>query len=197
MAACGLRGEITNLNSKFDDLSTKFDDFIYKGSDDRDFIKQSFVDAVSDLKKEMSSCVKELKSDTVDCNKSIRRVETSTDDHQAIYINKKKYILVKFNSTLIRDNIMDEYFKTIKTQPLMASDFVTDQKIPSSLLKKRVFLNEHYSPMAGKLNALCLKLRQNKIISKYKLINAEKPFAILTLPDNMIIERDAVCSQLP
>ena len=85
---------------------------------------------------------------------------------------------------------MDEYFKTIKTQPLKASDFVTDVRIPDNLLNHRVFLNEHYSPAAGKLNALCLKLRQSKIINKYKLINAVKPVAVVTFADNTSKEYD-------
>lgn len=92
---------------------------------------------------------------------------------------------------------MFEYFKSLKTQPLKASDFVTDTRIPDSLLKNRVFLNEHYSPAAGKRNALSLKLRQQKIIRKYKLINATRPVALVTFPDGTSREYDAKgCTEL-
>lgn len=112
------------------------------------------------------------------------------DVNLAFYTNNKKSVLVKFNSVFLRDQIMKEYFKSIKSQPLKASDFITDPKIPSKLLDRRIFLNDHYSPATGKLNALCLKLRQNKIVNKFKIINAAKPMAVLTMPDNNVLERD-------
>lgn len=186
--------DISNLNSKFDSLNAKMDAFITKGNEDREFIKQSFDNAVYSFKEELASCVKDLKNEIVDCNKLIKRVESETgakllsleivnnalykkfnrsdiiiggipnclddviatiinlaafydiriissDIHQACYINNKKMVFVKFNNVDVRDKIMKEYFKTLKTQPLKASDFVTDSSIPINLLNNRVFLN--------------------------------------------------------
>lgn len=243
----GLKGEIPNLNSKFDakfnDLNNKFDSFITRGEDDRNFIKQAISEAVTDFRNEMSCSVKALKADITDSNKQIKQVETKSNDkfaaienennslylkfnrpdivinglpdclknikttiidlasfyeisisphdiNLAFYTNNKRSVQVKFNSVFLRDEIMAEYYKTIKTQLLKASDFIVDPKIPMKLLDRRIFLNDHYSPAAGKLNATCLKLRQNKVINKFRIINSMIPKAVLTMPDNSVVERD-------
>lgn len=122
---------------------------------------------------------------------------TLQDINYACYINNGKAILVKFNSVFLRDAIMKEYFSLMKTQPLLASNLVVDPMIPAAALTGRVFLNDHFSPAAGKLNAQCRKLLQNKIISKFRVINAAKPVAKLTMPDGEIVESDAMgCAEL-
>lgn len=238
------QGEISNLNKRFDDLCSKLDVFISKQNDERDSIKLAIVDAVSDLKNEMSTRFEAVKADIVECNNAIKQVESDTvnmvselrlennllhlklnrsdimvnglpeclqdiistvvdlasfyeiqiaptDITQACYISNKKAVLVRFNNVLVRDKIMKKYFETMKTQPLKSSAFVIDPNIPKTLLDKRVFLNDHFTPAAGKLNSLCRKLRQNRMILKFKLINAAKPVAKLTLLNNNIVEYDA------
>uniref|UniRef100_A0A1B0AQX1 Uncharacterized protein n=1 Tax=Glossina palpalis gambiensis TaxID=67801 RepID=A0A1B0AQX1_9MUSC len=62
--------------------------------------------------------------------------------------------------------------------------------MPCEILKCRIFLNDHLSPGAGKFNATCFKLRQDKMVIKYKNVNAAKLPAVLTLPDNASMIRD-------
>lgn len=261
-----LREEVTTLNSKIDA-------FIRKGEDERDSVKKA-LDAMMDLKQEISSCVKELKSDIVNCSKLINHVESSTtvkitqleiennmlhrkfnradfiinglpnnlidlssvifdlgsfykipivvrDINHVCYINSKRSVLVKLNSVSLRDAIMREYFKTLKSRPLLISDLVPindvarqdDHMAPTQenqndithqndkrdtlRINKRVFLNDHYPPAAGKLNALCKKLLKDKIIIKFTVVNADKPFAKLTMSDGKVRERDAAeCASL-
>lgn len=68
-------------------------------------------------------------------------------------------MLVKFNSVVIKDKMMDQYFKMIKLKPLMISNLVNDLEIPGNLMSKRVFIKQDYSALAAKLNAVYLKLR--------------------------------------
>lgn len=110
---------------------------------------------------------------------------TYHDINQAMYINNKKSLLVKFNCLSIRNDIVNAYFKNLKARPLKAADIVPGSDFPASLLNHRIFINEHYSPAAAKLNSICVKLRKKGIISKYRIINANKPLASLTLPNNV------------
>lgn len=122
---------------------------------------------------------------------------TLQDINYACYINNGKAILVKFNSVFLRDAIMKEYFNLMRTQPLLASNLVVDPMIPAVALNGRVFLNDHFSPAASKLNAQCRKLLQDKIISKFRVINAAKPVAKLTMPGGEVVESDALgCADL-
>lgn len=118
-----------------------------------------------------------------------------SDLNHVCYINKQRAVLVKFNSVLVRDSIMSEYFKTIKTKPLKLPNIVTDSDAAD--IDKRIFLNDHYSPAAGKLNGLCRKLLKEKIIRKFKLINADKPVSVLTLTDGSEVRYDiSKCTEL-
>lgn len=89
-------------------------------------------------------------------------------------------MLVKFNNVDVRDSVMREYFKT---RSLKLNDIIESE------LDSRVFLNEHFSPATANLNFMCHKLLREKIILKYRIINADKPKAKLTFTD----EKEAVC----
>lgn len=138
----------------------------------------------------LPDCLKNIKNTLIDLASFYEISVTHQDINLAFYTNNKKSVLVKFNSISVRDDIMREYFKSIKSQPLKASDFITDQRIPAKLLERRIYLNDHYSPAAGKLNSICLKLRQNKAIKKFKLVNSVKPIAKMMMPDDKVVERD-------
>lgn len=258
-----LRDEITILNGKFDE-------FMRRGNEDQDSIKKAFADVVGDLKREVSSCMKEMKSDIIDCNKLIRQVDSSTsvkisqlevennalhrkltrsdlvisglpvglsnltapiielgsfykvpvsryDINHVCYINKKKSVLVKFNSVFVRDEIMKMYFKAIKTQPLLISDLVklaendgvnsiqveasnehgSQNGIDAVRISKRVFLNDHHSPAAGKLNAVCRQLLKTKVIAKFRVLDADKPKVKLTMSDGKeVVADNTYCAAL-
>lgn len=77
------------------------------------------------------------------------------DFNHVCYMYNRKAILIKLNSVFLRDSIMKEYYKT---RTLKVSDLVDGD------IDRRVYLNDHFSPAAGKLNALCRRLLRLKII---------------------------------
>lgn len=110
------------------------------------------------------------------------------DIYHICYINNKKLVLVKFNSVSLRDRIMKEYFKT---RSLKLCDIIGGQ------IGSRVYLNDHFSPVASKLNALCRKLKKQKIILKYKILNADRVKASLTLSEGKNVTYDIMeCAAL-
>uniref|UniRef100_A0A1A9UM72 Uncharacterized protein n=1 Tax=Glossina austeni TaxID=7395 RepID=A0A1A9UM72_GLOAU len=109
--------------------------------------------------------------------------------NQCVYINQNISMLVKFSNADVKDQLTNLYFKMIKANALPVFDFVSDPKIPSILQHERLFFSEHYSPMAGKPKAVCLKLRRGVLILQYKIKNTTKPTTMLTLSNEMISER--------
>lgn len=103
------------------------------------------------------------------------------DIFNVFYINQGRSLIVKFNSVLIRDSIMKEYFKK---KDLTLKD-VTGRESSS-----RVYLNDHMTPATGKLNALCKRLLKEKKISKFWLIHSDKPMVRLTCLDGSVVTYD-------
>ncbi|XP_073838504.1 uncharacterized protein [Musca autumnalis] len=95
----------------------------------------------------------------------------------ACYINNRKHILVKLNCAELRDEIMRQYFKSrsLKVSDILPAD--------GGDITRRVYLNDHFSPEASSLNAVCNKLRRQNVISKYRIVNGDKARAKITLPD--------------
>ncbi|XP_073830855.1 uncharacterized protein [Musca autumnalis] len=102
---------------------------------------------------------------------------TSMDINHVCYINRKKQILVKFNKVSKRDLLMKEYFKT---RNLKVSDLLGTQGVG---LTSRVYLNDHFSPAAARLNFVCKKLQRLKMVSKFKILNSDILKAWLRFPD--------------
>lgn len=90
------------------------------------------------------------------------------------YLNHSKQVLVKFNNVELKDRLMKGYFKSRSLQV---------KNVIGGDVESRVYLNDHYSPGASKLNLLCRKLLHHKIILKYKILNRDKLKAKLTLKD--------------
>lgn len=90
----------------------------------------------------------------------------ANDIQHVCFMNKSKSILVKFKRVRIRDNLMAEYHKT---RSLKLSD-ILDADVHS-----RVYLNDHFAPMAAKMNYICKQMLMRKKIKKYKIYNADKP----------------------
>lgn len=110
------------------------------------------------------------------------------DINYVCYINNKRLILAKFNSVSIRDELMRGYFKK---KSLNLSDIIGGE------ICSRVYLNDHFSPAASTLNALCRKLKRNKKIVKYKILNTDKALAKLTLIDGKeVIYNLEKCTEL-
>lgn len=133
------------------------------------------------------------------------------DISHACYINFKKLVLVKFNNVFLRDNIMKEYFKsrTLRRCNIIGDDVVSENSdlnvsaingaagnvaaaingaTVAAKITDRVFLNDHYSPAATRLNAACRKLLYDKAIKKYKIFNNDKLKAKITLLNGRELE---------
>ena len=114
-------------------------------------------------------------------------ISSSVINH-VCYINKRKSILVKFNNVSLRDGLMSAYFKT---RSLKLMDFFEGN------IASRVYLNDHYSPAAGKLNALCRKLLQKKVITKFRILNGDSLKVKLTMLDGGdVVHNAAECASL-
>lgn len=110
------------------------------------------------------------------------------DINYVSYMRNNKNILVKFNNVLLRDCVMNNYFKTrsLLVKNVLGGDIMN-----------RVYLNDHFSPAASKLNHLCCKLLRQKTISKFKIINADLVKAKLIMPDGKTMICDmGECSNL-
>lgn len=59
-----------------------------------------------------------------------------------------------------------------------------------SEVTSRVYLNDHYTPAANHLNAICNRLRRLKIITKYRILNGDLVRARITFPDGKEAVRD-------
>lgn len=104
------------------------------------------------------------------------------------YINNMRQIIIKFNNVDVRDLLMKEYFKT---RSLRVCDVLGGE------IQARVYLNDHFPPIAARLNALCYKLSRQKLISKFKVLNKDNPRAIITTNDGKRMECDlAGCGNL-
>lgn len=191
MSTCvnALKDDIRECNTLIKNVESKTDDRMSNLETENNLLYMKF-NRPDLIINGLPDCLKNVRNTIIDLASFYEISISPQDINLAFYTNNKKSVLVKFNSVFLRDEIMREYFKSIKTQPLKASDFITEPKIPVKLLDRRIFLNEHYSPAAGKLNAICLKLRHSKLVNKFKIINAVKPIAVLTLPDNKVVERD-------
>lgn len=91
---------------------------------------------------------------------------------QVFYMSNKKLVMVRFNDISVRDKLMSEYFKSrnLKLCNVIGGD-----------IQNRVFLNDHLTPAAGKLNSLCRKLLQKRVVTRYRVLNGDKLLARLTL----------------
>ncbi|KNC25473.1 hypothetical protein FF38_05860 [Lucilia cuprina] len=113
---------------------------------------------------------------------------SKSDINHVCYIHQRKSVLVKFNNVFLRDNIMSAYFKT---RSLKVADVVEGN------IDLRIYLNDHYGPAAGKLNAICRKLLQKKVINKYRILNGDKLLVKLTMSDGSVVIHNAVeCDSL-
>lgn len=89
----------------------------------------------------------------------------------AMYIKKRRAVLVKFSLIAKRDKIISEYYKF---KSLKASDVV------EGATETRIYLNDNYSSLANKLMKMCWKLKKEKKINGYGIINRESLLAKIT-----------------
>lgn len=82
------------------------------------------------------------------------------------YINNRKCVLLKFNSLLKRDAVMQNYFKKGK---LTEDDFLNNEA------RHRIYLNDHLTEKGGKLCRLCRDLRKDDFIAKFRILNSDLP----------------------
>ncbi|KNC28047.1 hypothetical protein FF38_06830 [Lucilia cuprina] len=120
---------------------------------------------------------------------SIHDVQISENDiNHVCYFNNRKAILIKFNRVSLRDKIMKQY---------LSSRSLTVRDVIGGDIASRVYLNDHYSP-AAKLNAICRKLLNRKIISKYKILNNDRVKAKITMSGGDEIDeiRSILCNSI-
>lgn len=101
---------------------------------------------------------------------------SKNDIYHVCYMYNHKSILIKLNSVILRDSLMNEYYKT---RMLKIGDVLDNE------IDHRVYLNDHFSPAAGRLNSLCRRLLRLKIISKFKILNMDKLKVKVTMPDGV------------
>lgn len=94
-----------------------------------------------------------------------------------MYIRKRHAILVKFSQTSKRDSLMSTYFKS---KSLKVSDVVGGGN------DNRVFLNDNFSSLANKLQKYCWKLKNDKKIIGYSIINREMLKTKIIMPNNEV-----------
>lgn len=116
-----------------------------------------------------------------------------SDVNLAYYLRNNNFVLIKFNNASMRDQIMKSYFQTVRSRSLMVSNLVkTEPKI-----EKRIFLNDHFSPSSTKLNAVCRKLLNDKVISKFRVLDADTPKAKVKMLNGDELVLDAIgCAAL-
>ncbi|XP_046803460.1 uncharacterized protein LOC124419115 [Lucilia cuprina] len=102
------------------------------------------------------------------------------DINHAFYFKNQKAILFKFNNVFVRDRIMVEYFKT---RALKLCDVIGGD------IDSRIYLNDHHSPAAGRLNIVCKKLIRKKVISKFRILNGDRLQVRLTMSDG----KNSIC----
>lgn len=100
-----------------------------------------------------------------------------SDVLNVMYIKKSTAILVKFGDISKRDKVMSEFFKF---KSLKVSDVVGGSK------EDRVYLNDNYSSLANKLQRSCWKLRNDKKIKSYSIVNREILKIKITMPNDVV-----------
>ncbi|KNC33466.1 hypothetical protein FF38_02086 [Lucilia cuprina] len=121
------------------------------------------------------------------------------DINVCTYIQGKAQVLVKFNSIYKRDQLIQKYFekKSLYLNELYINDeqplnsegseneqnSTGDQMNTNDLSEIRVYLNEHLTPIAAKLNYMCRRMLKTKKIKKFKLYNRDVPEVKITLND--------------
>ncbi|KNC31985.1 hypothetical protein FF38_12482 [Lucilia cuprina] len=103
------------------------------------------------------------------------------DIQHVCFMNKSKSILVKFKRVRIRDNLMAEYHKS---RSLKLSDLISGD------VHSRVYLNDHFAPMAAKMNFMCKQMLMKKIIKKYKIYNADIPRVTISYEDGSYVTKE-------
>lgn len=94
---------------------------------------------------------------------------TEYDVNFCAWIRKKSAVLMKFNNTLKRDTLMNNYRKkyNLKLCDIMSTD-----------IEKRIYLNNHFIPIEGKLHYMCrIKIKLGEIKS-YRIITYNNPIKV-------------------
>lgn len=100
-----------------------------------------------------------------------------SDIQHCTYFNGGKSVIVKFNSVQIRDAIMINYRRNIK---------IKVKDIVGGNANSNVFLNDHLTPSAKELIAVCKNLKLAGKIKKYSYKNYDVPKAKIFLLDGSV-----------
>lgn len=126
-----------------------------------DIVINGLPDGVSDLREPIVKIA------------SLCNIELSPLDIQhCCYFANGKSVLVKFNSVYARDCIMANYHRR---GPLLL------REIFAVNVSSRIYLNDHLNRAASKLMFICRRLRKAQKVKKFKLINADRPRAVIEL----------------
>lgn len=94
----------------------------------------------------------------------------------ALYIRKRRSILVKFKNIVQRDEVMRVYYKS---KSIKVSDVIGGSD------GSRVYLNDNYSTLANKIWKICIKLKRENKITGFSLINREILTVKFIMPNNV------------
>lgn len=93
------------------------------------------------------------------------------------YIKNRNAVLVKFGNISKRDKIMSGYYKT---KSIKISDVI------DGAAHNRIYLNDNYSSLANKLFKICWKLKKDKKVKGFLIINRENLLAKITMLDGNV-----------
>ncbi|XP_046801562.1 uncharacterized protein LOC124419681 [Lucilia cuprina] len=159
-----------------------------------------------------------MKSEIVDCNKLINNVEISTSNKITALEEENNCLHRRLNRTNIIvtglpagiDDLMPVIMKlgTIFDVPICTYDlqYICYMNNRKSILVRdfvdgdvdlRVYLNDHYSPAASRLNMICKKLLRKDLIKKFRIMNSDRLRVKLTLPDDSeVVYSPSQCADL-
>uniref|UniRef100_A0A1A9VHS7 Zinc finger PHD-type domain-containing protein n=1 Tax=Glossina austeni TaxID=7395 RepID=A0A1A9VHS7_GLOAU len=106
------------------------------------------------------------------------------------YMKNNKTIMVKLNLIGMWDVLIGKYFKKIKIRPTYASNCVDDPKFEGEIPQRRIYLYDHLCTVSGELNKTCANLRKNGKITRFRIVNTIKPYAVLVVCDGSTTKLD-------
>lgn len=192
----------TSTNAKVQELVTN-NNILQRRLNRSDILIRGLTKGIKNLRKPVLKIA-------VLCNVSLQH----TDIQHCCYMAGGEVVLVKFNSIYLRDTIMANYFKikSIYLKDILGDDDKhvgdverngcdgvenggggvgygnggADRVNDGSDIEKRIFLNDHLTPIASKLVYLCRDLKRKQIILKFTHINTDVPKVKITFRDKSI-----------
>lgn len=106
---------------------------------------------------------------------------TISDVYNCYWINKKKLLLVKFNSLLIRDALMRNYH--------LKRDLTLQDVFPCNI-SSRIYLNDNNPDVLRKMIVYSRKLQKDNLITSFKINYKSEEIAIHNIDESLATFKD-------